>query len=66
MTISEDDKPSLPKRPQILVGEDLSKQSEEELGERIKALEAEILRTKKTLDHKRSVRTSADALFSKL
>ncbi|MBO0346938.1 DUF1192 domain-containing protein [Roseibium limicola] len=47
----------------ILVGEDLENLSEEELTQRIEALEAEIERTQQSLGHKKGVRANADAIF---
>lgn len=65
MSIFEDDRPAGPKAPRITVGEDLSALSEDELAERITALEAEVLRIRQALEHRGSVRTAADALFSR-
>ncbi len=47
-----------------LIHEDLSGYSVIDLKERIDALEAEIVRTRKMLDSKQSGRSAADALFS--
>lgn len=48
------------------VKEDLELYSIEELGERIAALEGEIVRCQAQIEKKRSGRAAADALFSRL
>lgn len=65
MTGPEDDRPLKPLETQIVVGEDLTRLSEEELQERIGRLEAEIIRTRETLSQRGTVRDAADALFGK-
>ncbi|WP_417687068.1 DUF1192 family protein [Roseibium sp.] len=47
----------------ITVGEDLTAHSEQDLADRIAALEAEILRTRETLSQRANIRSAADALF---
>lgn len=47
----------------ISVGDDLSRCSEQELLERIEALEQEILRTKESLSQKSKIRDQANAFF---
>ena len=49
----------------IIVGEDLSRFSEQELAERVEALKQEILRTEEILSQKSKVRDAADAFFAK-
>ncbi|MTI00157.1 DUF1192 domain-containing protein [Roseibium sp. RKSG952] len=65
MNIFDDDGLKPAKAVEIVVGQDLSKLSEKDLTERISSLEAEIERTRDTLKHRGSVRSAADALFSK-
>jgi len=48
---------------QIVVGEDLTAQSVDELTLRIASLEAEIERTRRELDVKAARKSAADALF---
>ncbi len=59
-----DDEAPRPKR-QIVIGEDLYGFSVGELKERIERLEAEIGRTRTTLDSKKSGLAAADAVFSR-
>ncbi len=49
----------------ISIGDDLSRLSEDELVERLSALEAEIARTIAERDARRGTRAAADALFKK-
>ncbi len=49
----------------VIVGEDLSTISEQDLKERIVALEREITRTQETLAQRGNTRNAADALFRK-
>ncbi len=63
-----DDVPPRKGRGQAVIDlgrEDLDLYGQEELQERIEALEAEIARTRGVLDRKRSGRAAADALFGK-
>ncbi|HEY7748793.1 MAG TPA: DUF1192 domain-containing protein [Aestuariivirgaceae bacterium] len=60
MEIDED---KLPKRPDIVIGEDLSKLSVEELKRRIEALEAEIERLKSAMSGKLKSREAANSVF---
>ncbi|MBS8260980.1 DUF1192 domain-containing protein [Roseibium polysiphoniae] len=55
-------RPSRAARP-VVVGEDLSRTSEDELRERITLLEAEITRTRGVLSERGNIRSAADALF---
>jgi uncharacterized small protein (DUF1192 family) len=56
-----------PRKPkqQIVLGEDLSTHSVFELESRIAALEAEIARTKVSLDARASTKNAADAFFKR-
>lgn len=53
------------KSPEIVLGEDLSAKSEDELAERIAALEAEIDRCREAIAARKSTRAAADSVFRK-
>lgn len=53
------------KTPDILLGQDLSAQSEHELESRIAALEGEIARCREAIEARRSTKSAADAFFKK-
>ena len=53
------------KKPQIVLGEDLSEMSEHELVARIAALEAEIVRSREAIASRQSSKAAADTLFRK-
>ena len=53
------------KKPDIVVGEDLSRLSVAELAQRIVSLESEIVRTRDMLASKQSSKSAADAFFRK-
>lgn len=53
------------KKPDILLGEDLSEMSEHELAARIVALEAEILRSREAITARQSTKAAADSFFRK-
>jgi uncharacterized small protein (DUF1192 family) len=56
----------LPKRKtELVIGEDLSRLSIEELQERIAALKGEIARVEETLGHKRASQGVAEAFFKR-
>jgi uncharacterized small protein (DUF1192 family) len=59
------DEPRQPVRPQIVLGEDLSLHSLDELEARIEALKAEIARIESVLDEKRSSRSAAETVFKR-
>lgn len=65
MSLFDDDVPRKSAGGAITVGEDLSRLSEEELGERIEALNGEINRTQKELEQRGTIRNAADAFFQK-
>lgn len=54
-----------PVRPAIVLGEDLSLHSLDELEARIESLKAEIDRIKSVLDDKRSSRNAAETVFKR-
>ena len=56
-----------PKKPKqdIVIGQDLSALSVFELEARIAALEAEIVRTRTTLDGRAATRSAADSIFKR-
>lgn len=53
------------KKPEIVLGEDLSAMSEHELVARIAALEEEIVRCGDAITSRRSTRDAADSVFRK-
>ena len=59
------DEPRQPARPQIVVGEDVSLHSLDELEARIEALRAEIARIESVLAEKRSSRSAAETVFKR-
>ncbi len=65
MSLFDDDIPKKPNQSPITVGDDLSRLSENELHERIKALTEEINRTQETLEQRGNIRNEADAFFQK-
>jgi len=54
------------KRPEIVIGEDLSAKSEHELVERIAALEGEIGRYRDAIAARQSTKAAADSIFRKV
>lgn len=65
MSIFDEDVPKKKKPELITVGEDLSRMSEAELADRIKALKDEINRTEMTLEQRGNIRDAADSFFRK-
>ena len=63
MGLFDEDVPKKHKPDTIVVGEDLSRLSEDELKERIVALTEEVNRTKQTLEQRGNIRNEADAFF---
>ena len=59
------DEPRRPARPEIVLGEDLSLHSLEELEARIAALRAEIDRIESVRAEKRSSRSAAETVFKR-
>ena len=59
----DDDESRAKKRAALVVGEDLSAISADELKERISILEEEIARTKEEITAKQGARSAADAIF---
>lgn len=59
------DEPRQPIRPAIVLGEDLSLHSLEELEARIESLKREIERIESVRDEKRSSRTAAETVFKR-
>lgn len=59
------DEPLRPVRPAIVLGEDVSLQSLEELESRIESLKREIERIESVLVEKRSSRTAAETVFKR-
>ena len=53
------------KKPDIVLGEDLSAMSEYELDARIAALEIEIVRSREAIASRQSTKAAADAFFRK-
>ncbi len=53
------------KKPEFVLGEDLSEMSEHELVARIAALDAEILRSREAIASRQSSKTAADSFFRK-
>ncbi len=65
MSLFDDESPQKPKSAQVIVGEDLSQLSENDLEERIAALEAEISRTQEILKTRSNIRNEAESVFGK-
>jgi len=65
MSIFDEDIPNKPEAGHITVGQDLSRLSENELRERIEALDEEINRTRRALEQRSTIRNAADAVFQK-
>ena len=61
----EPDEPRRPTRPEIVLGEDLSLHSLEELASRIEALKLEIARIESVIAEKRSSRSAAESAFKR-
>ncbi len=59
------DEPQRPVRPEIILGEDLSLHSLDELAARIEALKAEIARIESVLAEKHSSRSAAETVFKR-
>ena len=57
------DEPRRPARPEIVLGEDVSLQSLDELENRIAALRSEIGRIESIIAEKRSSRSAAETVF---
>ena len=53
------------KKPDIVLGEDLSEMSEHELVARIAALETEIARSREAIASRQSTKAAADSFFRK-
>jgi uncharacterized small protein (DUF1192 family) len=53
------------KKPEIVLGEDLSETSEHELVARIAALETEIARSREAIASRKSTKAAADTFFRK-
>lgn len=53
------------KKPEVVLGEDLSAMSEHELTARIGALETEIARCRDSIAARKSTRSAADSVFRK-
>lgn len=53
------------KKPEIVLGEDLSARSENELNERIAALEAEIERCRTAISQRQATKRAADGFFKR-
>jgi uncharacterized small protein (DUF1192 family) len=53
------------RKPDIVLGEDLSEMSEPELVVRIAALETEILRSREAIASRQSSKSAADSFFRK-
>lgn len=51
------------KKPEIVLGEDLSTMSEHELAERISALEQEIVRCRDAISFRKSTKAAAHSVF---
>ncbi len=65
MSLFEDDVPKKSEGGSITVGEELARLSEEELSERIEALQEEINRTRKELEQRGTIRDEANSIFRK-
>lgn len=65
MGLFDDDTPRKPETTAVAVGDDLSRLSENELAERIDALENEINRTRAELEQRSTIRDDANSIFRK-
>lgn len=65
MAIDPDELLPKKKKPEIILGEDLSAMSEQELTARIAALEAEIVRSREAIASRQSTKAAADSFFRK-
>ena len=65
MAIDPDELLPKKKKPEIILGEDLSAMSEHELTARIAALEAEIVRSREAIASRQSTKAAADSFFRK-
>jgi len=65
MAIDPDELLPKKKKPEIVLGEDLSAMSEHELAERILRLEEEIARAREAISARKSTRAFADSIFRK-
>ncbi|WP_299482910.1 DUF1192 domain-containing protein [uncultured Roseibium sp.] len=63
MSLFDEDVPKKLETGKITVGEELSSLSEEDLTERISALEAEINRTQQELEQRSTIRDAANSVF---
>ncbi len=65
MAIDIDELAQRKPKPEIVIGEDLSRLSAHELEARIASLEAEVARTREALSKKAQTKSAADALFKR-
>jgi uncharacterized small protein (DUF1192 family) len=65
MAIDPEDLLPKKKKPDIVLGEDLSEMSEPELVIRIAALETEIVRSREAIAARQSTKAAADSFFRK-
>lgn len=65
MAIDPEELLPLKKKPQIVLGEDLSTMSEHELAARIIALEQEIVRSRAGIEARRATKSAADTFFKR-
>lgn len=63
MSIFDEDVPKKNETSKVIVGEDLSSLSEDELTERISALSEEINRTQRELEQRGTIRDAANSVF---
>jgi uncharacterized small protein (DUF1192 family) len=63
--MAANDESARPLTAPVVLGEDLSRLSEQELAERIALLQAEVLRVTAERDARGGVRAAADAVFRK-
>ncbi|MEQ8778513.1 MAG: DUF1192 family protein [Roseibium album] len=63
MSIFDEDVPKKNETGKVIVGEDLSNLSEDELTERISALSEEINRTQRELEQRGTIRDAANSVF---
>ena len=63
MSLFDDDVPKKNEPGKVTVGEDLTRLSEDELAERISALNEEINRTQRELEQRNTIRDAADSMF---
>ncbi|CTQ57394.1 uncharacterized small protein (DUF1192 family) [Labrenzia sp. EL_208] len=63
MSIFDEDVPKKNETGKVIVGEDLSSLSEDELTERISALSEEINRTQRELEQRGTIRDAANSVF---